>query len=134
MAQRLDCDPDALDLEKLTIKAGFQLRKKGVESKIILGEREAEPDHTLIRAMAKAHSWMSEVRNGISAAAIGRRHGWSDAPVRQRLKLALLSPKITRAILQGKQPIELSLKKLLTTAIPYDWDAQWQALGFADDS
>jgi len=77
---------------------------------------------------------MSEVRNGISAAAIGRRHGWTDAPVRQRLKLALLSPKITRAILQGKQPVELSLKKLLTTAIPYDWDAQWQALGFADDS
>jgi site-specific DNA recombinase len=134
LAQRLDCDPGALDPEKLTIKANFQLRKKGVESKIILGEKEAEPDHTLIRAMAKAHGWMREVRNGISAAAIGRRHGWTDAPVRQRLKLALLSPKITRAILQGKQPIELSLKKLLTTAIPYDWDAQWQALGFADDS
>jgi len=100
--------------------------------KIILGEIEADPDQTLIRALAKVHSWMQEIRKGVSAAAIGRRHGWTDAPVRQRLKLALLSPKITKAILQGKQPVEMTLKKLLATPIPYDWDQQWKILGFAD--
>ncbi len=104
LAQSLGCDPDALNPEKLIIKADFQLRKKGVESKIILGDFEADLDQTMIRAMTKAHGWMKEVRKDVSAAAIGRRHGWTDAPVRQRLKLAFLSPKITRAILQGNNP------------------------------
>jgi site-specific DNA recombinase len=51
--------------------------------------------------------------------------------VRQRIRLAFLSPQITTAILEGRQPPELSLQHLLTRPIPLDWDRQAKTLGFA---
>ena len=41
------------------------------------------------------------------------------------------SPAITAAILEGRQPPELTLHKLLQTPIPLDWDRQAKVLGFA---
>ena len=64
--------------------------------------------------------------------AIGRRHGWTNSPIKQRVRLALLSPAITAAILEGRQPPELTLHKLLQTPIPLDWDRQVAVLGFTD--
>jgi site-specific DNA recombinase len=99
--------------------------------KIVTGQFEGAPDHTLINAIAKAHQWLAEARKGVSLAAIGRRYGWTDSPVRQRIRLAFLSPQITTAILEGRQPPELSLQHLLTRPIPLDWDRQAKTLGFA---
>ena len=37
-----------------------------------------------------------------------------------------------QAILEGRQPADLSLEKLLRTDIPLDWDRQVAVLGFTD--
>ncbi|MBR9826592.1 MAG: recombinase family protein [Alphaproteobacteria bacterium] len=132
IADALDLSPDGLADDQLAIETGFELRRRGVEVKIVTGQFERAPDQTLINAIARAHQWLAEARRGVSLAAIGRRHGWTDSPVRQRIRLAFLSPDITRAILEGRQPPELTLQFLLTNPVPLDWDAQAQALGFAD--
>jgi hypothetical protein len=48
------------------------------------------------------------------------------------LPLAFLAPDIAEAILDGCQPIDLSLDRLITSMpLPLAWDAQRKALGFA---
>ncbi|MEN0653993.1 MULTISPECIES: recombinase family protein [Hyphobacterium] len=130
LAKAIDVSPDALNEEALQIRSGFAVRRRGVEFKIITGQFEREPDQTLIKTIARAHQWLAEVRKGVSLAAIGRRHGWTDSPVRLRIRLAFLSPKITAAILDGRQPPELSVQYLLAHPIPLGWKAQDMALGF----
>lgn len=130
MASSLGLGANAIDPAACEIYTKFQLKRRGVEAKLVCGELEPTPDKTLIRTMAKAHAWLKEIRQGISAAEIGRRHGWTDSPIRQRLKMAFLSPRITELILAGKQPPDLTLQKILTNPLPLDWDSQWTALGF----
>jgi hypothetical protein len=132
LAGVLGLDPGALADEALLVETGFALRRRGVEVKIVTGAIEQAPDKTLIKTIARAHQWLAEARSGISLAAIGRRHGWTDSPVRQRIRLAFLSPAITAAILDGRQPPDLTLQHLLTAPIPLDWDRQVEALGFTD--
>jgi hypothetical protein len=47
-----------------------------------------------------------------------------------------LAPAIERtpvaAILDGRQPTELTLTRLIASDISSDWDEQWAALGFGD--
>jgi DNA invertase Pin-like site-specific DNA recombinase len=130
LAKAIDVNADDLNDEALQIRTGFAIRRRGVEIKIITGQFEREPDQTLINTIARAHLWMAEARKGVPLATIGRRHGWTDAPIRQRIRLAFLSPKITTAILDGRQPPELSLQYLLTHPIPLGWKSQEKALGF----
>jgi site-specific DNA recombinase len=132
LAGVLGLEPDALADAALYIETGFALRRRGVEVKIVTGAAQQAPDRTLINAIAKAHQWLGEIRQGTSMGAIGRRHGWTNSPIKQRVRLALLSPAITAAILEGRQPPELTLHKLLQTPIPLDWDRQVDALGFTD--
>jgi site-specific DNA recombinase len=49
------------------------------------------------------------------------------------VRLSYLSPEIVRAILVGKQPIELTPTRLvaLSRNLPYDWQEQYRLLGFS---
>ena len=58
--------------------------------------------------------------------------GNHESEISRILPLAFLAPDIVEAILNGRQPIELtaeSLKRL--RALPTDWDAQRRLLGFS---
>jgi site-specific DNA recombinase len=48
------------------------------------------------------------------------------------IRLNYFAPDIVAAILDGKQPVDLTANKLMAdTRIPLDWRAQRAALGFA---
>jgi len=51
------------------------------------------------------------------------------------VRLSLLSPDIVRAILVGRQPVELTQTRLMRLCkdLPHDWQAQRQRLGFSPD-
>jgi hypothetical protein len=59
-----------------------------------------------------------------SIGAIARRFGMERGHAGRILNLAFLSPRITRAILQGEQPQGLRLSHLLQADIPLSWDDQ----------
>jgi hypothetical protein len=46
------------------------------------------------------------------------------------IPFALLAPDITSAILEGIQPIDLNLDRLINMSIPIDWTEQRSVLGF----
>jgi site-specific DNA recombinase len=51
--------------------------------------------------------------------------------VRRVLPLAFLAPEIVQTILAGKQPLDLTAKRLIRTIdLPLDWQTQKQVLGF----
>ena len=50
------------------------------------------------------------------------------------LRLNYLAPDIQAAILDGTQPPSLTLRGLIYSALPLDWDLQRQILGFSNHS
>ena len=98
-ASALDAEADDLAAEMLSIVAPFQIRRRGVETRIIAGVREPAPDQTLIQALAKAHRWMSDLKRGKPLSEIARLDGHSGSFIRLRAQLAFLSPRTSVASL-----------------------------------
>jgi site-specific DNA recombinase len=69
--------------------------------------------------------------NGASLAAIARREGLTGSYVTRIVRLSFLSPDITRAILDGRHPPDLTAAKLTRMPrLPLDWSQQKRVLGF----
>lgn len=130
IAEWLGVPQHEIDRDHLRLEAPFGIRRRGKESRLLFGTIHTAPDPKLIRMIALAHSWLEEIRSGTLMKDIAARYGWQTLMVRQRIQLAFLSPAIVSAILEGKQPKELTLTQLVTSDIPLDWDEQWAVLGF----
>ena len=105
------------------------LRRRGVETRLVIeGEKAGpEPDPALIKALAQAHRWwgdLVEQRYG-TVRELARAYDTDERYVARILCLAFLSPDLTRAILDGTQPPELTLHALLKKQeIPLAWKDQ----------
>jgi hypothetical protein len=112
----------------------MQMRKRGIEMRLVLesGNQPAQVDPTLIRAIARARGWLSEICSGTvqSQREIAAREGITDDYVNQLMPLAFLAPNIVEAIVAGRQPPHLSTKDLMIRlALPDDWAGQHRLLG-----
>jgi hypothetical protein len=62
---------------------------------------------------------------------IAAREGFGATYAGRLLRLASLAPAIVTAILEGRQPLELTANALMAdTRLPLEWSAQRAALGF----
>lgn len=120
---------DDLSDTVLALTAALETRRRGVETRIVVGDAMREPDRTLLRGMVKAHEWAADLQSGCPLSEIARREKVSDGLIRVRVRLAYLSPRLQRAILQGTQPADLTLEKLVRSQLPLDWDEQERQLG-----
>jgi site-specific DNA recombinase len=59
---------------------------------------------------------------------LARRDGITRRYIRRLLCLAFLSPELVEAILQGRQPIELTATRLSELDLPLDWTEQHRLL------
>ncbi|GAB5438539.1 recombinase family protein [Falsiruegeria mediterranea] len=132
-ADELCLKPDEIDPSTLQIQAPFELRRRGVEGKIVAGDREPEPDNTILRVLARAHIWTADLRRGKSLSDIAAATNHSESYVRTRAQIAFLAPAIQKAILDGRHPPELSLDKIIRKPIPLEWDVQARIYGFSRD-
>ncbi len=130
LAEVLDMRTGEIDHAMLTIEAPFELRRRGVEGKIIVGDQAPQPDPTLLRSLALAHKWVAELRGGEPLSEIAAAAGHTVSYIRSRSKLAFLSPAIQSAILEGVQPPDLTLERIVRKPMPLDWDAQARMYGF----
>jgi hypothetical protein len=89
-------------------------------------------DESIVLAIARARSWMRDLRGGkyADAAEIARQFQLNDAYVRRLLRFAYLAPDVDEAIVEGRQPRSMTVKRLLQ-GIPCIWAEQRTALGFA---
>jgi hypothetical protein len=116
-----------LDLELLRIEEPVNLRKRTNGTKLTWVGYKGEPNHALIRAIVTAQAWVEEIKAGRSMSDIMQAHNIPEGMIWKRIRLAFLSPKILRAILDGKTNRDLTIKMLTRHDLPLDWSDQ-QAL------
>ena len=129
-----NADLDHQDPIILTIDA--QLCRTGLAMKLVADGPEAipQPDPTLIRLLARAHAMRKELETGHhdSIDACANAMGVTDSYFRRVVRLAYLAPDITTAILDGRQPANLTAARLSQTSeLPLAWSEQRRVLGFA---
>lgn len=118
----------------------MRFRRRGVEAKLVVLDQQhpsSEPDPALVKALARAQAWFGQIvrgeRDGIGA--IARAERLDRAYVSRVLCLAFLAPEMTKAILEGRQPMGLTAKKYLSISLRYPllWSDQgtsfWESLG-----
>lgn len=123
-AAMLDCKPEKLNLDALTITSPFQMRRRGVELKLHLGDAPAEIDRALVQNVVTAQRWLRMIIDGKSLAKIANEEGITSHRVRMVTDLALLAPDILDAIASGTQPDGLNTDKLIKSEIPATWVEQ----------
>ncbi|WP_443749366.1 recombinase family protein [Asticcacaulis solisilvae] len=115
----------------------IDMKRRGVEMRLVLRSHNnitANVDPILVKIIAKAHTWFEDLATGSVAniKELAAREGVSPSYVGDLLKLAFLSPRVVEQIVAGQQPANLVADHLIRAhALPFDWDAQEQLLGFA---
>lgn len=112
------------------VVAPFSCRRRGVEMKLVAGDRKPEADPALVRGLRNAHRWGAGLKAGMPLAALAARERVSERYMARVIPLASLSPRIQSALLKGTQPINLTLESLLNQRLPLDWSDQERLLGF----
>jgi hypothetical protein len=95
-------------------------------------EAEAPEHHEpILTALARAYHWQRLLDEGrmTSGVEIARQEGLNQSSVNELLRLTLLSPRIVRALLAGRQPKTLTLRWLKNHELPADWEAQGEVFG-----
>jgi len=119
----------------LTRFVPLKMKRRGVETRIVLSPGDDLPrkvDPALLKALARSRAWFEELASGRvrSLADIGRREGIATRYVERLSRLAFVAPSLVEAIMQGRQPAELSTETLLNRIdLPLRWSMQSAALG-----
>lgn len=150
LVERVDLDADKmalhLDLEPLVGETDYaarhvvplQLKRRGIERRIVLdpsgrGSGPGGLDPALIKVVVRAPEWFDALSSGRARTLgeIAQAAGCHKRYVGRLLPLAFLASEIVKAILDGKQPVDLTAESLTRhTDLPLSWDAQKALLGF----
>ncbi len=92
---------------------------------------QPRPSAVLIKAVTRAHRWRHRLFSGEASSiqAIANEEGLNERYVGRILRLAFFAPDIVEAILDGRQPADLDLDRLLKV-IPLAWADQRKVFGF----
>ena len=120
----LEQDPDDIPQDDLIITTPFQLRKRGVETKLIFADAPGERDEILIKNIAKAHEWYQEIKVGKTLSDIAAASGTSNHRVQQMIELAFLAPNILKDVLDGHQPSSFTSNWFRRHGLPIRWQDQ----------
>lgn len=84
-------------------------------------------DNTLVKALARAHRWNRMIESGeyTSLTDLAHAERICQSYVARMLRLTLLAPDITQAILDGRAPRSFQLDHLLRP-FPREWEKQGQ--------
>ena len=82
-------------------------------------------DNTMVKALVRAHRWRDMLESGDYATLrdLAKAEAINESYLGRILRLTLLSPSLTEAILEGRQPPTLELDDLLQQ-FPIQWDRQ----------
>ncbi|MDU8945963.1 recombinase family protein [Ovoidimarina sediminis] len=124
LARHLEVDAARINEDLLSFAAQFRHRKRGVETRLIIGDAQPEIDTTLLRNIARAHRYFDLVRSGKTFAEIANAEGVSKRRVQQLIELAFLAPDVIRAVREGRQPVGMTSDRLKRYAFSPIWSEQ----------
>jgi site-specific DNA recombinase len=104
-----------------------------IEGKALAGQA-SKADPKLVKLIARAHHFSNELGESSSErlADLTQAAGLTSSYFTRVLRLTYLAPDITRAIIEGRHPRDLTAQKLLAhSRLPLAWQEQRSLLGFA---
>lgn len=123
--------------ELIPLTVSIALKRRGVEKKLVIRTTQGEaamPDQKLIALLAMAHHWFDELVAGnvASVRAIALRERIDPSDLGRTIQLVFLAPDIVESILAGRQPVELTPRRLKRIGtLPLEWGRQRRILGFS---
>lgn len=120
------------DGRTMIVSIPISLRRQGGRKKVVTpfhtsswSPRPPRIDNTVVKALVRAHRWrnMLESNRFASARELAKAEKINESYLCRVLRLTLLSPALTEAILNGQQPEDLDLARLLKS-ISIEWDKQ----------
>jgi site-specific DNA recombinase len=122
------------DIFRLMIDA--RVKRCGGEVRLLVpadsrAEAPARPISSLIKSVARAHPWPEKIIRGelTGLRSIAQLTNLDEHYAGRILNCSFLAPDIVEAILDGRQPADLTVQKLLRS-LPLAWAEQRQRLGF----
>ena len=128
-------DQSVSEPDPVVISIPVRLRRAGKEMRLIVddGSEQPLPDPALIRLVIRAHGIRDQLLHdrSLTLEEIAKSHGFVPSYATRLFRLTLLAPDIVAALLGGRQPPELTARKLMDdTRLPLDWNEQRRTLGF----
>jgi len=130
--------PSAPDDEIQILSIPVRLRRSGRAIRMLIEGTDpfatAKPDARLVKLLIRARRFNAALldSDGVPFAALAKREGVSPSYFTRLVRLSYLAPDITEAILDGRQPRDLTADKLLAhSRLPLGWHEQRTVLGFA---
>jgi site-specific DNA recombinase len=119
----------------IELTAAVDFKRRGVETKLVLPGL-AQQNHgsrcnpALVKAIARGRAWFEELASGHARSLheLAKRDGITRRYIRRLVCLTFLSPELVEAILQGRQPTELTATRLTELDLPLDWAEQHRLL------
>ena len=125
------------DDETEILSVPVRLHRAGREIRMVIDSTDpfdaAKPDARLIKLLLRARQFNATLAEGkgVPFAALVQREGVSRSYFTRLVRLSYLAPDITQAILEGRQPRDLTAEKLLQhSRLPLAWHDQRIVLGF----
>ncbi|MGB6537617.1 MAG: hypothetical protein WBF58_16840 [Xanthobacteraceae bacterium] len=125
------------DGRTVTVRIPISIRKRGGRRLVLAPNGRditAAPIHrridsAMVKAVARAFRWREMLENGTHAtiAEIAAAEKINEAYVGRVLRLTLLAPDIVEAILDGRQPAQMTLAVLMQR-FPVEWSEQTGAI------
>ena len=120
----------------MTLKVPARLKRVGREMRMLVegADDQTAAGPSLLRVIARAHDIQGRLSQNtdLTVHNIAREERVTAAYIYTLLRLPWLAPDITTAIVNGRQPQQLSAKTLMRKAsrLPADWTEQRTLLGF----
>ena len=116
----------------LTVRVPFVIRRRGGRKLVVAPDGTAAAarrpcvDNAMVKALARAFRWRDLLENGAYATVgeIAAAENINPSYVGRVLRLTLLAPDIVEAILDGRQPAEMTLAVLMRP-----FAVEWAASG-----
>lgn len=122
---RVELKPDCMQLKLklvttsapavvVTVDLPVQIKRRGVEMRMVVGGCKGKPDPNLLKAVARARLWFDELATGkaTTIAQIARRENIDKGYVSRLIRLAFLPPKTVESIIAGTQPADWTVNVL----------------------
>lgn len=128
----------ATQLNERNVSVRAALVRRGRETRLALPPTEEvspkQRDPSLIKLIVKAHQAREALETAIgqSVVELAAQQGYTRDYYGVLVRIGYLAPDIITAILDGRQPPQLTRQRLArATGLPIDWQGQREMLGFA---
>ena len=120
------------DGRAMMVSIPISIRRQGGRKKVVTPSHTPSwspppprVDNTIVKALVRAHRWRNMLESNLFATVreLAKAEKINESYLCRVLRLTLLSPKLTEAILNGRQSDSVDLSRLLKS-IPIEWEKQ----------